>query len=85
MVLGVLLWFGLGQFSFRPQGGLLLAQYLIEVSMIVVVALIVRYAWKWPKREACEIVTFGSPYQKLRKVEAKLKLFENLVTLQNEV
>jgi len=34
------------------EGGLLLAQYLINVSMIVVVALIVWYAWKWPKQEA---------------------------------
>ena len=34
------------------EGGLLLAQYLIEVSMIVVVALIVWYAWKWPKQGA---------------------------------
>lgn len=30
------------------EGGLLLAQYLINASMIVVVALIVWYAWKWP-------------------------------------
>jgi len=29
------------------EGGLLLAQYLINLSMIVVVALIVWYAWKW--------------------------------------
>ena len=32
------------------EGGLLLAQYLTEISMIVVVALIVWYAWKWPKQ-----------------------------------
>lgn len=32
------------------EGGLLLAQYLIQVSMIVVVVLIVWYAWKWPKQ-----------------------------------
>ena len=33
------------------EGGLLLAQYLVNVSMIVVAALIVWYAWKWPKQE----------------------------------
>ena len=33
------------------EGGLLLAQYLLNVSMIVVAALIVWYAWKWPKQE----------------------------------
>ena len=33
------------------EGGLLLAQYLINVSMIVVVALIIWYAWKWPKEK----------------------------------
>ena len=34
------------------EGGYLLAQYLIQISMIVVAALIVWYAWKWPKKEA---------------------------------
>ena len=34
------------------EGGLLLAQYLLNVSMIVVTALIVWHAWKWPKQEA---------------------------------
>ena len=34
------------------EGGLLLAQYLANVSTIVVVAPIVWYAWKWPKQEA---------------------------------
>jgi len=34
------------------EGGLLLAQYLLNVSMIVVAALIVWYAWKCPKQEA---------------------------------
>jgi len=31
------------------EGGLLQAQYLLNVSMIVVAALIVKYAWKWPR------------------------------------
>jgi len=34
------------------EGGLLLAQYLINISMIVVVALIIWYAWKWPQQKA---------------------------------
>jgi len=34
------------------EGGLLQAQYLILVSMFVVVALIVQYAWKWPKQQS---------------------------------
>jgi hypothetical protein len=33
------------------EGGLLLAQYLLNISMIVVAALIFRYAWNWPKLE----------------------------------
>ena len=31
------------------EGGLLLSQYLINVSMIIVAVLIIRYSWKWPK------------------------------------
>ena len=34
------------------EGRLLLAQYMTNVSMIEVVALIIWYAWKWPKPEA---------------------------------
>lgn len=34
------------------EGGLLLAQYLLNSSMIVVAALIIWHGWKWPKQEA---------------------------------
>jgi hypothetical protein len=34
------------------EGGLLQAQILVEGSWIAVSALIIWYAWKWPKLEA---------------------------------
>jgi hypothetical protein len=31
------------------EGGILLSQYLINISMIIVAVLIIWHAWKWPK------------------------------------